>query len=305
MNTNAVKHILSAGNVRFLMNEPLSSHCTFKIGGRASVVAFPKNAEALIRTVSLCRETETKYTVCGSASNVLFDSSPYDGTVIFTSGIKYLYADGNEISAGCGASLRALSSFSRNNSLSGLEFADGIPGTVGGAVYMNAGAFGHTAGDILISADYYDPDTAEILTLTKIQYSPGNKTDFFTGKNKIILGARFSASAAEIQSIDNTVREYRERREKTQPLSCPSAGSYFKRPEGYYAGKLIEDCGLRGTRVGGASVSEKHAGFIVNDGYINGNGATSTDVLTLEEIIKKTVYEKYGVTLEREVIYIK
>ncbi len=281
-------------------NEPLSLHSTFSIGGNAKLAVFPKTTEQLIYSVREAISLGRKYSVIGNASNVLFSDLGFDGAVIFTSGCKGTSIEGNLIDAECGASFTHLSALAARNSLSGLEFAYGIPGTVGGAVYMNAGAYGKEVSDVLVSSTMLDTSSGEIKTLHAKDHGFGYRTSIYCQNEAlIILSASFELSSGKKNEIRDRMEDLMHQRKEKQPLELPNAGSTFKRPEGYFAGKLIEDAGLKGFSFGGAQISEKHAGFIVNTG-----GATANDVLRLIEHTKETVLNKFGVELECEIKYI-
>ena len=276
---------------------PLSSKSTFKIGGKADLAVFPKNATELEYVVAYLTDREIPYIIVGNGSNILFEDEGYRGCVIFTEKMNDVKIEGNRIYAGVGMSYTALASKAKAASLTGLEFAYGIPGSVGGAVVMNAGAYGRQTADVLESCDVFDAEKCELYTLTKDEMELSYRHSVLSeNKNLICVGATFTLKEGNKEEIDAVMRDLMQRRISKQPLEYPSAGSYFKRPEGHFAGKLIEDCGLKGLRVGGAEVSTKHAGFLINRG-----GATAADVLALEEQVKHAVLERFGVLLEREV----
>lgn len=291
---------LKNSSIECRKNEPLSLHSTFLIGGNAGLAVFPKTAEQLVFSVREAIALGQRYSVIGNASNVLFSDSGFDGAVIFTSGCKEISIKGNLITAECGASFTHLSSLAAKNSLSGLEFAYGIPGTVGGAVYMNAGAYGGQISDVLVSSTLLDASSGEIKILSAKDQEFGYRTSIYCkNEDLIILSASLELSAGKETEIRERMEELMRQRKEKQPLELPNAGSTFKRPVGYFAGKLIEDAGLKGFSVGGAQISEKHAGFIVNTG-----GATANDVLRLIEHTKEAVMNKFGVMLECEIKYI-
>lgn len=278
----------------------LAPYSTFKIGGSADMVAFPKNEEELCSLVSLARECSVPTHVFGNGSNVLFDSDGVKGLVIFTKDIKDISVDGETIRCGCGQALSSLAVVAAKNSLSGLEFAYGIPGTLGGAVYMNAGAFGGEMSSVITETRCFDPDTGKIITLSLAEHEFSYRKSIFEKSGLIALSSSLQLTKANRGDIEALMQEHMQKRKASQPLSYPSAGSTFKRPAGNFAGKLIEDAGLKGTTVGGAQISQKHAGFVINIG-----GATSSDVLSLMETVKAKVFELFGVMLEPEIIYVK
>ena len=241
----------------------MKNYTSFKVGGPAELFLSPEDAGQTARLVRFCEKEDIPVFVLGKGSNVLVSDKGIKGAVIFTGkqcGITL--TDENTVRAQSGASLAQLCSFALENSLSGLEFAYGIPGTVGGAVFMNAGAYGGEMKDVLINSEYVSPD----------------------------------GTSGDPEQIKNTMHDIISRRRDKQPLEYPSAGSTFKRPEGHFAGALIEQCGLKGVSVGGAQVSEKHAGFIINRG-----GATASDILSLIKHVQARVKAQTGVTLETEI----
>lgn len=295
MSTTLLNKIEESG-VSVLADEPLSRHTTFKIGGAAKYFCTVCNEESLSSLISLLKSENIKYFLLGNGSNILVDDSGFDGAVISLSGeFCNISAAGEHIVCGSGAKLSALCKEALAQSLSGLEFAYGIPGTVGGAIYMNAGAYGGEMKNAVSSVRYLNGN-GEICDLS------GEKLDFryrhsaFSGTDNIILSAEFKLSKAESTDISEKMDDLMNRRRQKQPLEYPSAGSVFKRPEGYFAGALIEGAGLKGYRIGGAQVSEKHAGFIINVG-----DATSADVEALVKHIQDTVFAKNGVMLECEI----
>ncbi len=273
----------------------LRDRVSFKLDCTAAVAIFPKNAEELIASVTLCRKAEHPFVLLGRGSNLFFAHARYEGAVLLTDRLNRVEREGNSLRAACGVPLTSLAAKAAKMGLSGLEFAYGIPGSVGGAVFMNAGAYGGAISDVLCESTAYDGKTGEILILQNHDFSY-RKSIYMNNPDLICLEARFLLKQGDPAVIEETMRGHVQSRREKQPLEYPSAGSYFKRPEGHFAGKLIEDCGLKGLRVGGAVVSEKHAGFLINRG-----GATAADVLALEEQVKCAVLARFGVTLEREV----
>lgn len=290
-----------SGAIFLSPDEPMSRHTSFRIGGPAGLFAVPRTPEALIRILGSARERDVRTYILGNGSNVLFDDDGFDGVVISTGGLKSVAvgSDGR-ITAGAGASLSSVCKAARDASLAGLEFAYGIPGSVGGAVVMNAGAYGGEIAQVIESSAYLDPETMEIRELTLPEHSYGYRDSVYRRTGRIVLSAVFRLNQGKIEEISAAMNDFASRRTSKQPLEYPSAGSVFKRPEGYFVGQMVEESGLKGFRIGGAEVSEKHAGFIVNRG-----GATSRDVLELVEHIRKTVRQNYGVELECEIIHVK
>lgn len=281
--------------------ELLSNHTTFRIGGAAKYFAVPKNEEEIMEAVDFAIVKDLPYYILGKGSNVLFPDEGYSGVVIeIGAGMEKVERIGDtEIRAQAGASLSSLAAFAAREGLAGLEFAGGIPGTLGGAVTMNAGAYGGEIKDVIVSAKVMDED-GSVKVLSRDELELGYRTSIVQKKQLIVLEAEFSLQPGETEEIQNTMKELNAKRREKQPLEYPSAGSTFKRPEGYFAGKLIEDAGLRGYRVGDAQVSEKHCGFVVNRGK-----ATCAEVLQLIDDVQKKVKEQFGVQLEPEVRIIR
>lgn len=272
-------------------NEPLAKYSSFRTGGKAANIIFPESTEEFVTAL---RENPGA-AVLGNLSNTLVLDGGIDGTVIITTKLNSVSVNGNTVTAAAGASLTSLAVAARDASLAGCEFLYGIPGTVGGGVFMNAGAYGGEIADIIENAVVFTPD-GKVTTLSKDDLDLGYRTSKLQSTRYILLSAAFSLQSGNKEVISSAMDDLMNRRMTTQPLDKPSCGSTFKRPAGNFAGKLISDCGLKGMSVGGAQVSEKHAGFIVNSG-----GATSRDILDLVQLVKKTVFEKTGVLLEEEI----
>ena len=281
-------------------NISLKNLCSFHIGGNARMVVTPDTTESLCRAVTLAVELGLRFVIIGNGSNILFADEGFDGVIIHTSHLKKMRVIGSKIFAECGVSLTKLSHVAQENSLSGFEFAHGIPGNCGGAIYMNAGAFGHELCEVIDSCTYFDARNNRIVTLeaSQIHFSYRH-SDFMEKPHRIILSASFRLQPGDMVEISKQMSANMQARKERQPLGFPNAGSIFKRPAEAPAGKLIDDCGLKGVRVGDAEISTKHAGFIINRG-----NATAHDVLTLIQYIQTTVYETYQVQLEPEVRYI-
>lgn len=291
---------LQALGTEWELNCPLSKHSTLRIGGAADVALFPHSVEKLCQTLTFLKENEIPTLVIGKGSNVLFSDEGYRGAIVFTDKCREIEIKENKIVADAGIPLSALANAVRDQSLSGLEFAFGIPGTLGGAVYMNAGAYGGSMSDVCIRSEYYDLQTGQRGSLTDGEQDFGyRKSIYQSHPERVILRATLQLQKGEREEITEKMRTYWEKRRTSQPLELPNAGSTFKRPEGHFAGKLIEDCGLKGLTVGGAQVSAKHAGFIVNIG-----GATCEDVKRLIEQIQTIVLQKTGVELECEIRFL-
>ena len=291
---------LDLNKIEYRLAEPMRDHTTFRIGGSAAVYAIPATGEELIATVKLAKVEDAQFFILGRGSNIIFADAGYDGVVISTEKLKSIKVDGNKIWCEAGVSLNTLSALAKDESLAGLSFAYGIPGYVGGAVFMNAGAYGGEISNVLVKSTYYDTAKDEIGTCVGNEHHFGYRESVYREHpERIILSAEFELSPGNKDEIKAEMDDFMERRRSKQPLEFPSAGSVFKRCEGHFTGKLIEESGLKGTTVGGAQVSVKHAGFIINVG-----GATANDVLQLIDIIKDTIRKNYGLELVCEMIYV-
>lgn len=274
----------------------MKNYTSFKVGGPAELFLSPEDAGQTAKLVRFCEKEEIPVFVLGKGSNLLVSDRGIKGAVIYTGkqcGISLV--DENTVRAQSGASLAQLCTFALENSLSGLEFAYGIPGTVGGAVFMNAGAYGGEMKDVLLNSEYVSTDgTSGELDNEAMELSYRHSA--YENSNLVITAASVRLAPADRNEIKSTMNDILARRKEKQPLEYPSAGSTFKRPEGNFAGALIEQCGLKGVSVGGAQVSEKHAGFIINRG-----GATAADILSLIKHVKARVKAQTGVSLETEI----
>ncbi len=279
-----------------IIDEPLKKHCTFKVGGNADVFFPPANMDELKSGLKYLKDNNINYFVIGNGSNLLFSDEGYRGVIISLKNFKNVekYSD-TLVKVDSGCTLAGLCKFALQESLTGLEFASGIPGTVGGGIYMNAGAYGGELKDVLFSCRFID-ETGEIVTLTNKELLLGYRTSIFKEKNWVIIDAIFELKKGCYDDIKNKMSELIEMRNSKQPVDKPSAGSTFKRPTGYFAGKLIMDSNLRGYKIGGAMVSDKHCGFIINNGE-----ATAKDIVDLMNYVTSVVKEKYNVELEAEV----
>ena len=287
----------TAGRRFFIRHDfPLSRVTSFHIGGNADLAVYPADAEAFAYALDAVVQAGVPYTVIGNGSNTLVRDGGFRGVVFVTTDMRRVTIDGTRLTGGCGVLLGSVGTNASRAGLAGAEFANGIPGTLGGAVYMNAGAYGGQLADIVCETVCYDLDAKQVLHLDNAAQHFGYLHSVFMEKNYIILSATLQLTKDEPDAIRARMNDYLARRREKQPLEYPSAGSVFKRPEGHFAGKLIEDAGLKGLCVGGAEVSPKHAGFIVNVG-----GATARDVLELIERIREKVYAMSGVTLECEI----
>ena len=283
--------------IELRMNEPMAKHTSFRIGGPAEVMAFPKNAEELKELLKASALLDSKSAILGAGTNILAPDAGMEGLVICLKdcldGMQLLDDDCLYVAAGVTMTRAAV--FAAGKGLSGLEFAHGIPGTVGGGVYMNAGAYGGEICQVCKSVDVMWPDgTVQTLSGEEMEFS--YRHSLLERKPGIVLGAVFALTKKPAEQIRETMRDLMNRRSKSQPLDLPSAGSAFKRPVGGYAAALIDETGLKGFQVGGAAVSEKHAGFVVNVG-----GATAADVCLLLKQVSDKVFERSGIRLEPEV----
>ena len=291
---NRLKLMAGYSNVR--CDEPMSSHCTFRAGGTAKYYVIPDEYKKVRDVLRLCVEENIPYYVIGNGSNLLVQDDGFDGVIIeIDSALAKIEINGNEIVAKAGAKLSKIAVKALNESLTGFEFAYGIPGNLGGAVTMNAGAYGGEMKDVLKWVKVLD-NNGEMKTLKAEELELGYRTSIIVKEKMIVLEACIELHEGNRDEIEMHMKELMAKRKEKQPLEYPSAGSTFKRPEGYFAGKLIQDAGLKGYRVGGAMVSEKHSGFVIN--YDN---ATATDIINLMKDVRKKVYEEFQVTLEPEV----
>ena len=282
-------------------NEPLAAHTTFRIGGPADFLIIPEKTEEISQILSLCVKEDIPYYVLGNGSNMLVSDEGYRGVVLCIGSrmAEYTFVEKDtdtvHVIAGAGIMLSKLANEVAKKGLTGFEFAAGIPGTLGGAVTMNAGAYGGEIKDTICRVKVITP-SGKLLSLSKEELELGYRTSIIQKEDYIVVEAEFAFPKGDVTEIKEKIADLNRQRREKQPLEYPSAGSTFKRPEGYFAGKLIMDAGLRGYRVGDIMVSEKHCGFVVNVG----NG-TANDVCTLMEDVTRIVYEKYQVKLEPEV----
>lgn len=294
---NIVKSTALDIGCEFYENELMSNRTSFKTGGPAELLVCPDNIDALIKIIKVCKENNIKTYIIGNGSNILVSDNGLSGVVIRLSGnfsdIRLI--DETTIYCQSGISMSKLCQFALQNSLSGLEFAFGIPGTAGGAAYMNAGAYGGEMKDVLIKCEHID-ENLNLSSFSGDELQLGYRKSAYSSRNCVITSLTLKLKKADAKDIKAKMDENLFKRKSKQPLEYPSAGSTFKRPEGYFAGALIEECGLKGYSVGGAQVSEKHAGFVINK-----DNATSSDILNLISHIQNTVYNNKGVKLETEV----
>ena len=280
-------------------NASLAEYSTIKVGGVADYIAFPKSESALCALVDYLNEEKIKYCVIGNGSNLIFSDNGYRGVIITTKGLKKIRRSRNTLYAECGVSMTALALYAQRCGLSGLEFAYVIPGTVGGAVYMNAGAYGGEIKDVILKSAYFDLEKSKRFELYRPGHDFGYRQSVYEKNNNVILSAVFELKPDDPALIKEKMDGYMAARKEKQPLDFPSAGSTFKRCEGHYTAQMIDEAGLKGFSVGGAEVSIKHAGFVINKG-----GATAEDIKTLIQIIKQRIKERFNVDIEEEVKYI-
>lgn len=293
-----LEEIVGKDKVKY--NEKMSKYTTMKVGGPCDCIVFPDEISKIKEVIDFCKNENITFFVIGNGSNLLVKDEGIHGVVIKL-GHRFgkIELDGEYILAYAGATMPTLSQLAKKNSLKGLEFACGIPGTIGGGVKMNAGAYGSQISDILYEVTYMD-EKEEIKTIKNKDCSFGYRKSIFTiNSNYVILSAKFKLERGNIDEIENKMKENSLARKAKQPLEYPNFGSVFKRPEGYFVGKLVDDAGLRGYKIGGAQVSTKHTGFIVNV-----DNATCKDVLDLIGYVQTTVYNKFNVKLTPEVIII-
>ena len=288
-----------AGTEQVLIQEPMKNHTTFRIGGPAACFVRPQDAGQVERILHICRENEVPWFILGNGSNLLVSDRGFDGVIIqIYRNMSRIQVSGHHMTVQAGALLSAVAKQALREGLSGLEFASGIPGTVGGAVVMNAGAYGGEMKDVVESVTVLDEEGA-VRKLAREELQMGYRTSLVKKKGYTVLEAVLKLNDGDPAAISARMEELKEQRVSKQPLEYPSAGSTFKRPEGYFAGKLIMDSGLRGFRVGGAQISEKHCGFVINTG-----DATAEDVVRLIRQVQDIVYEKFHVKLEPEVWFL-
>ena len=284
------------GEAQVLVNEPMSSHTTFRIGGPADYFVMPTKTEEVAAIIKICKEENVPYFILGNGSNLLIGDKGFRGVIIqlykMFDGIQ---VEGTVVTARAGAMLIRVAKEAGKAGLTGLEFASGIPGTIGGAMVMNAGAYGGEMKDVVTSVTVLTRD-GEVKVLNGPEMKFRYRGSVVEEEGYIVLEATMELKEGNIEEIQARMDELSVQRKTKQPIEYPSAGSTFKRPEGYFAGKLIQDAGLRGYQVGGAQVSEKHCGFVINAG-----GATAADVMQLMQDVSDKVYAQFGVTLEPEV----
>lgn len=298
MESDIIKNIMreKAGEIYLRFDEPMKDHTSFKVGGPADVLAIPDGSGQLVKVLKVCRNNGIPYLVIGNGSNLIVRDKGIRGVVVkISENIGDVIIEGEIIEAEAGILLSRLANIALENGLSGMEFASGIPGTLGGAVFMNAGAYGGEMKDIVIKTVYLDR-SCEVRVIQGDEHHFGYRDSFIQRDGGIVLKSYLKLTKGNRQLIKNRMDELCQQRKDKQPLEMPSAGSVFKRPEGHYTGALIEGCELKGFVSGGAQISDKHCGFIVNKG-----GASAADIINLINYVKTCVYSKYGVELQTEV----
>ena len=287
------------GKDRVLVEEPMKKHTTFRLGGAADYFLSPEKAEQVAELIHICREENISYFILGNGSNLLVSDRGYRGTVIqIFKNMNDIRVEGTKLYVQAGALLSAIARKALDAGLTGMEFASGIPGTVGGAAVMNAGAYGGEMKDIIKLVTVLTKE-GEMKGLDASELQFGYRTSVIKENGYVVLEAVIQLCPGDKETIQKRMEELKEQRVTTQPLEYASAGSTFKRPEGYFAGKLIQDAGLRGYQVGGAQVSEKHCGFVINTG-----DAVAEDVWNLIHDVQEKVYDKFQVKLEPEVKFL-
>ena len=278
-------------------NVPMAQYTSFRAGGKARMMVIPADAEQLSAVLGVLSGSGVQYMVLGNGTNILVKDSGYDGVIVkIGSGFDYVWQEGCRLVCGSGTRMSVAAKAALEGGLSGFEFASGIPGFTGGAVFMNAGAYGGEMKDILRRAKIVSKDGSREFYMTADELEMGYRHTKLHDTGDIVTEVEFVLEEGNRTQIKAKMSELMEKRNSKQPVNFPSAGSFFKRPEGYFAGKLIQDAGLKGLSVGGAQVSELHSGFIINRG-----GATATDILQLMEMIQARVFDEFGVRLETEV----
>lgn len=289
---------LCDNKIKYRLNEPMKLHTTFKTGGNAKLFVLPENESEIQKIIEICNSNKTEVFVIGNGSNLIVSDDGIKDKVVIHLGDNYSFirrVDENLIEVAAGTKLIKVCKYALENSLSGLEFAYGIPGSAGGAAFMNAGAYGGEMKDVLVKCNHISM-SGIIGSLENDELELSYRHSAYTERNDVITSIFLKLEKGKKEEISAKMKDFMSRRKEKQPLEYPSAGSVFKRPEGYFAGALVEQSGLKGKRIGGAMVSEKHAGFIINF-----DNATSTDIINLIEYCQKTVFDKFGIMLESEI----
>lgn len=297
------KHLINLAdslNIKYEKAAKTSCLVSFRTGGTATVVVYPSSVEQLVKILECIFKNGYRYFIIGNGTNTYFTDNNYDGIVICTKLINKITINDNLVYSECGALINDCALVACNKSLSGLEFSYGIPGTVGGCLCMNASAFDKSMSNVVLNSVVFDMKSNDVITLSYDKHLFSDKKSAFTNGDYILLKSIFKLTYDDKSLISSRMIANHKKREASQPLDMPNAGSVFKRPRNGYASRLIDEAGLKGLTIGGAMVSNKHAGFIVNTG-----NATSNDINDLVHIIQKIIYEKYGIKLEKEIIFVE
>ena len=295
MSSDILLNELQKYGIEYKKDHSLKEHCTFHVGGTCELAIFPSDTEQFVFALRVLDNLGVEFCICGRGSNTLFADEYINKAIVFTENCYAVRIDRDMIKASSGASLIRVANLAAENGLSGMEFASGIPGSIGGAVYMNAGAYSSCMSDVIVKSSAYSRKEQKIMTVEEHCFSYRSSI-YKENSDLICLDAEIKLTHSNVDVVRKKMRELSEYRRSKQPIEFPSAGSYFKRPGSDFAGRLIEECGLKGMRVGDAEISVKHAGFIINRG-----NASFDDILRLEEIVKAKVLADFGVELEREV----
>ncbi len=299
--TEYLKEYLKVNDVEYKKKEKLSKYSTIKIGGEAEIIAYPDTEDNLTALISFCRKISIKHKIVGNMSNILPSDNGYKGVIIKTDRLNSFEIFGNTVRTGCGVKLPILSKYLADAGLSGFEGLSGIPGQIGGSVCGNAGAFGREMSDIVSSVIVYSPEDDKKFEISRDKLDFSYRKSMISEKSLVLLSVKFSFTNSERGLILSEMRRCREIRKAKQPIDYPSLGSFFmKTKEGIPAARLIDECGLKGTAIGGAMVSTKHAGFIINS-----SSAKSADVKSLSSLVEECVFERFSVKLCREVEYLE
>lgn len=285
------------GEDRIIENADMSMYTSFRAGGCADLLVIPAGEKQLVHALNVLRQEKAEFTVLGNGSNVLVTDGGYRGVIVrIGNDISKIEIEDDVLECESGALLSVIARVALNESLTGFEFAGGIPGSAGGAVFMNAGAYGGQMKDVLFSARIYEMKTGQIKEVPVDELDLSYRHSCLTDTKDVVLSVKIKLEEGDRNEISEKMKDLTAQRNAKQPVQYPSAGSFFKRPEGYFAGKLVQDAGLKGLSVGGAQVSELHSGFIINTG-----DATAADIIQLMRLVQNTVYDKFGVMLEPEV----
>lgn len=291
-----LKAVMASENIK--ENEPMKNHTSFKVGGPADLFLMPQSKEELQKALAICKESQKNLYIMGNGSNLIVRDGGYSGIIINTKALSQVKTEGETLIAEPGISLKDLANIALEKRLTGLEFASGIPGSLGGAVTMNAGAYDGEMKGVIKSIQVITED-GSLKTIPNSECAFGYRSSILQQHNWVLVSVELQLTKGDCQAIEEKMLDLNNQRQTKQPLEYPSAGSTFRRPVGYYAGKLVQDAGFRGYSIGGAQVSEKHSGFVINK-----DGATASDILNLIHAIQAGVKEKFNVDLKTEVIVI-